>query len=60
MLVVYNMELSAHFGTEDHAQRLDIVQKSLAPKSVEFSCKKYIIQEYPDILALKIIHEDLI
>lgn len=54
------MELSAHFGTEDHARRLDMVQKSLAPKSVEFSCKKYIIQEYPDILALKIIHEDLI
>ena len=46
------MELSAHFGTEDHARRLDIVQKPLAPTSVEFSCKKYIIQEYPDILEI--------
>lgn len=54
------MELSARFGTEDHAQRLDRVQKSLGPKSVEFSCKKYITQEYPDIIALKIIHGDLI
>ena len=37
-----------------------MVQKSLTPKFVNSCCKQYIIWEYPDILALKIIHEDLI
>ena len=50
------MGVLGHFGT----QRLDIVQKSLAPNFVDSSCKQYIIWEYLDILALKIIHEDLI
>ena len=54
------MEVSRHFGTENYTQRLDIVKKSLTPKFVDFSCKQYIIWEYPDILVLKIVHEDLI
>ena len=55
-IVVYSMGVLRHFGT----WRNDIVQKSSGPKFVDSSFKQYIIWEYPDILALKIIHEDLI
>ena len=54
------MEVSKYFGTENYTQRTDKVKKSLAPKLFDSSCKKYIIWEYLDILALKIIHEVLI
>lgn len=50
------MGVLRHFGT----WRNDIVQKSSGPKFVDSSFKQYIIWEYPDILAVKIIHEDLI
>ena len=55
MSVVYIVEVSGHFGT----QRLDIVKKSLVPKFAHSSCKQFIIWEYPDILVLKIINDDL-
>ena len=54
------MGVSGHFGTENYTQRLDIVQKSVTPNFVDSSCKQYMIWEYLEILALKIIHEDLI
>ena len=43
------MKVSRHFGT----RRLDIVQKCLAQKFVDSSCKQYIVWEYLDTLALK-------